>query len=412
MEGSSGAQINFELQDIYSEKQLDVSLGLTVGVAGKAKVSAGFDFSKKEKVSRILVRLQQIYYTVTFDAKGRPSDYFQPSVTPAMVSRTLDGIPTSPVYVSNVKYGRVAYYSFESTATQDSLRVRVDAAFKMLGGKVSTQIEAAVSKISNKNETKISGTIIGGNGADAIKSINSFPDFLKFVTEGGDFTKASPGKPIAYTLRRLSDNGVFNIVKTSEYTVRSCKEVFQTGDIVLSKVYGRNGNTELYGKIKVQIGYDGETELTTPNNDLIFNRTSDSYLAITQGKDTENNENTTGPKIKIMSDKYDKAFLFITTDLYDNDGDKPYNLDEKFENNNTLKVYFRDLDPNQANEVIMKEVGYTTESYKLAGAKKCLQYLLGNLNNPCIKYADEPDYSTGYAPSTDLIDLKFTINTK
>lgn len=49
LEGSSGAQINFDLQDIYSEKQLDMSLGLTLGVANKLNIAAGFDFSKKRE---------------------------------------------------------------------------------------------------------------------------------------------------------------------------------------------------------------------------------------------------------------------------------------------------------------------------------------------------------------------------
>lgn len=371
-------------------------------------------FQKKEKVSRILVRLQQVYYTVTFDPKGRPSDYFQSSVTPAMVGRTLDGIPTSPVYVSNVKYGRVAYYSFESNERQDSLRLKVSVAFKSIG-KVDGSIDAEVSKISKNKNTKISGTIIGGSGADAIKAVNSFPDFLKYVTQGGDYTKDSPGKPIAYTLRRLSDNGIFNIVKTSEYTVRTCKEVFYSGGVALTKVYGRNGNTELYGKIKVQIGYDGEAELTSPNNDLIFNRTSDSYLPVSQGKDTDNNENTTGPEIKIMNEKYDKAFLLFTADLYDRDEDKPYNMDERFENKTTLKVYLRDLDPTKSNEVVMSQVGYTTESYsepyQYLYADRCTKR---NIFGTCTQSEDlyRTEYRTAYAATNDMIDLKFSITTK
>ncbi len=128
----NSAQINFEIKDIYSEQQMDMELGFSMGTSNKNKIKSGFDFSKGSTKSRIMVKFQQIYYTMTYDAKGRPSDYFQPGVTSNDVYTTINGTSIAPVYVSNVKYGRLAFYNFESDMSQKELSATLNAAFSFL----------------------------------------------------------------------------------------------------------------------------------------------------------------------------------------------------------------------------------------------------------------------------------------
>lgn len=255
--GSAGAQINFEIKDVYSSQQVDMELGFTVGIAEKVKIKAGFNFNKSSVNSRILVKFQQIYYTMTYDAKQRPADYFKPGVTGQQVYNSINGAAITPVYVSNVKYGRMAFYSFESEMSQKDLRATLNA--QLTTAKVSAEIDAMYSTQMKNSNTTIKGTIIGGSGNDAVQAVNGVDDFYAYITKGGEFTVGSPGLPIAFTLRNITDNAVFNVVNISEYTVNECYNT--TGAIKLNSAKHISGGQDdyIFGTIKANLGYDNQS---------------------------------------------------------------------------------------------------------------------------------------------------------
>ncbi len=308
--GSAGAQTNFEIIDVVSEKQLDVALGFSLGIAEKAKIKAGLNFSKAEKKSRLLVKFQQVYYTVTFDAKGRPSDYFQPTVNATDVYNTLNGTKVSPVYVSNVKYGRIAYYSISSELSQSELRASLNVQLNKV--KLKAEVDATITTKLDNAKTEISGTIIGGSGSAAVGSILGLTQFYDYITQGGEYTAASPGLPIAYTLRRLSDNGVFAVQKTTEYTVSECKDIVGSLNISAMSHYFGGDEDEVRGSITMQIGYDdgsfsgGTTTLWNSTNRLFLPQNS-TEVSLT---------NNPIIPIKYNPEKFSTAFILINVDLY------------------------------------------------------------------------------------------------
>jgi len=255
--GSAGAQINFEIKDIYSAQQVDMELGFTVGFSEKNKIKGGFNFSNSSTKSRILVKFQQIYYTMTYDAKQKPADYFQSGVTGQQVFNSINGASISPVYVSNVKYGRMAFYSFESEMSQKELKATLNV--QLSKAKVSVEIDASYKKTLSDNNTTIKGTIIGGSGNDAVQAVNGIDDFYTYITKGGEYTAGSPGLPIAFTLRSILDNSVFNVVNISEYTVNECYNT--VGSIKLNAARHISGgqNDNIFGTVKANLGYDNQT---------------------------------------------------------------------------------------------------------------------------------------------------------
>ena len=48
---------------------------------------------------------------------------------------------------------------------------------------------------------------------------------LEEIKTGGEYSKDSPGKPISYNLRYLSNNKPLKIVKSTDYTVRDCVRI-------------------------------------------------------------------------------------------------------------------------------------------------------------------------------------------
>ena len=216
--GSTPAYISFTNEQVYSEQQLKVAVGASYK-SGFTNVSANFNFAREDIQTRILVKFIQKYYTVDIDIPEKPSDFFAPSVNWEDLEAQITG-STSPMYVSSISYGRMALFSFESSQSSTEVEANLETAFKGFGGEVSVEVQAARDYLSQN--TTIRATIIGGSGADAVGTINGFQGLLTYIEEGGDYSKDSPGAPLAYKLRYLSNNSIGNIVMATEYTVRNC----------------------------------------------------------------------------------------------------------------------------------------------------------------------------------------------
>lgn len=309
LNGTSAAQMNFELKDIYSAEQVDMQLGFTYGYAQRLKIKGGYHFNKKEIKSRVLVKFQQIYYSISYDAKHKPADYFQAGVTAKQVSQTINGTDIAPVYVSNVKYGRLAFYTFESTMSQKALNNYLQTEFRYALHKGDAN--SAFQDESFANSTTITGTIIGGSGSDAVQSINGIEGLKSYILKGGDYSKTSPGAPIAFTLKRITDNQVFSVVNVTEYTVNQCYAT--TGAVTLNTARLMQGvdDRKLSGNVKANLRYDGEsasngaTVLWSQGNDLTL-PASGIPMAI---------PNASPYNIVYDPSKFERAYLEVEVDL-------------------------------------------------------------------------------------------------
>jgi thiol-activated cytolysin len=217
--GGTAAQVTFVIEDVYSEKQLDVALGVTYK-SGLYDVKSQFDFSRQEVSSRLLVKFLQVYYTLDIDLPENPSDLFDPSVTWPELAPKISG-NVSPMYVSSISYGRMALFCMESSRTATDVRAALDASFKAIDTDVSLETEYQ----EVLDQTTIKATIIGGSGKDAVQAVNGFDGLKEYMTQGGDYDKSTPGAPLAYKLRYLSDNDICRICMANEYWVRTCNEL-------------------------------------------------------------------------------------------------------------------------------------------------------------------------------------------
>lgn len=343
LNGTSTAQVNFELKDIYSEEQLDMQLGFTYGYAQRLKIKGGYHFNKHEIKSRILVKFQQIYYSISYDAKNHPADYFQSGVTAKQVSNTINGTAIAPVYVSNVKYGRLAFYTFESTMTQKALSAYLQGEFKYALHK--GDVNSAFQDVTFANSTTITGTIIGGSGADAVQSINGIDGLKSYILKGGDYSKTSPGAPIAYTLKRITDNQVFSMVNVTEYTVSQCYAT--TGQIQLNSIRHVSGSQDdrLIGSVKANLLYDGEPAANGAT--VIWSQSGNPFTVGTDGIGAVL-ANTRAYNLIYDPSKFNEAYLLVEVDLvnrysYSDQGvnKRSGNTDAQFKQ--SYKLYLKDI---------------------------------------------------------------------
>ena len=240
MNGATEAQSQIEIIEVSSEEDLNLKLGVSADFGKKASIASNFTFDKSQYDKSFLVRFQQIFYTVDIDLPSSPADFFDPSVTAEDIQRVLPS-KTAPCYISSIKYGRMAYFSVEVKGKSIEQTASLEAQVKAL---IQANSANQQTFTNNFKDSRISGTIIGGNAGDAVK-VSSIEEMMNFINDNGNFSKENPGCQISYTLRSLRNNKVFNVVNSNNYDIRVCNTY--EGNISLHGISSITTNCEVYG---------------------------------------------------------------------------------------------------------------------------------------------------------------------
>lgn len=252
--GSTPANIYSEIEEVHSDTQLNMALGVQASWAlGLASLKSSFNWSSKDIRSRYVVRYTQAYYTVDLDAPQSPSALLAPEVTLAEVQARMTP-EHPPAYVTSVTYGRMVVFTFESTYSSTELGAALDFAY---AGGVDVKGDVSVTYKDILSQSNITAFILGGDASVAVQSINSYEALMNFIKSGGNYSRESPGAPIAYKLAYLKDNSPARMSFTTDYKVKDCVRVAQKIKVTLNSIAvesaGGDGgdDLELYGLITV-----------------------------------------------------------------------------------------------------------------------------------------------------------------
>jgi thiol-activated cytolysin len=274
--GSTPANLYSEIEQVHSEQQLNMALGVQASWGlGVASLKASFNFSNTQIRSRYLVKYTQAYYTVDLDAPQSPSAVFDPQVTLSEIKEQMDET-RPPAYVSSVTYGRLVLFTFESEYSAEEMGAALEFAYSG-GYDVSGQVSVTYKDILSTS--KITAFILGGNAMTAVTTIDSYDKLIAFIKSGGNYSKESPGAPIAYKLNYLKDNSPARMSFTTDYDLTTCTRVSQKVRVVLNSIFvdsaggDAGSDLELYGNITVS-GSD---------TNVLFNKDSGNYAVIREG---------------------------------------------------------------------------------------------------------------------------------
>jgi thiol-activated cytolysin len=226
-------------------------------------------------MSRYVVRYTQAYYTVDLDAPATPSALFAEGVTLADVQAKLDD-RRPPVYVSSVTYGRMVLFTFESKYSAEEMSAALEFAYSA-GTDVSGDVSVTYKDIIS--QSTITAFILGGDAGAAVQTIDSYEALIRYIKSGGNYSRESPGAPIAYKLSYLKDNSPARMSFTTDYEVKDCVRVSQKVRVMLQSIAvddagGDSGDDlELYGRITAE----GTSAAT------LFDKDESHAVAIHQG---------------------------------------------------------------------------------------------------------------------------------
>jgi thiol-activated cytolysin len=274
--GSTPANLYSEIDQVHSENQLSMALGVRASWAlGIASVKSSFDWSDQEVRSRYVVRYTQAYYTVDLDAPAAPSALFAHDLSLAEVQGKIDA-QHPPVYVSSVTYGRMVLFTFESEYSAEEMSAALEFAYS---GGIDVKGDVSVTYKDIISRSKITAFILGGDAGSAVQTIDSYDALIAFIKAGGNYSRQSPGAPIAYKLSYLKDNSPARMSFTTDYEVKDCTRVSQRVRVALQSIAvdvaaDSGDDLELYGLI---------TAAGASAPQRMFDKNSDNYVQIHQG---------------------------------------------------------------------------------------------------------------------------------
>ena len=167
-------------------------------------------------------------------------------------------------------------FTFESDYSAKEIGAALDFVYR---GGVEVSGNTSVTYKEMLSQSKITAYILGGSGGMAAQAIDSYDKLMEFIKGGGDYSKDSPGAPIAYKLSYLADNAPARLSLTQAYDVTQCERVNQKVLVRLKNITVEDdggdagGNLEVYGTITA-----GAT-----NQVSLFDKNGDNHLSIANG---------------------------------------------------------------------------------------------------------------------------------
>jgi len=314
--GATSARVNFEISQVYTKEQLNLAIGANYRTAVN-KVSASFDFEQSTYKYKYVLKYFQVYYTIDMDPPQNPSDLF--TNTPDLSALGS----TSPVYVATVTYGRMIIYTIESSYS----KTEIDAAFSASFGSNDGSIDAEYEKVIN--ESSVKALVIGGSGGDAAQVVNGPADVYNYISEGGNYSKESPGAPLSYKLRYLKQGTpVARVVLASEYAVRICDVAYPIYKVNLISLRcngcqdGDGSAAELFGSISGEMILGG----SRIDSKTFWSASRGSTYSLSSGSTkTVNNSHQT----EFSKPDYDKDYIRVYGSIDERDT-PPFDPDDDF----------------------------------------------------------------------------------
>lgn len=213
------ANFQLDIEEVQSEKQLALELGLNVSTF-TTKVRSNMSFSSERSYNRFLVKLTQAYYTMSFDLPTSLGQLFAESVTPEQLGTYVQ--PDNPAtFISSVTYGRIFYMLVESTSSSEEMAAKLDVSYGAFRNNVEGSVD--VNTFEELNDTKIKVIAYGGDAKGTFElageaTIQNIADKL------AESTDIRAGLPLSYVVRSVErPDKIVGTNLATEYDVTDCE---------------------------------------------------------------------------------------------------------------------------------------------------------------------------------------------
>jgi cysteine-rich repeat protein len=275
VQGDFPVSLEAEIIEVKSKEELSIALGVDVNTA-TVDVGADFDFNSTEERSHFLVRAKQILYTADMDIPDKPSDLIGSNVTAAEIQSTFND-ENPPMYVQQLIYGRLIYFTVESAASSQEVKAALEVAVNNAVD-VNATFSLDASQVSSQSTVK--GYSIGGNSGGDITDLltGGFDGIKNFIEDSANFETDNFdnfGDIIGFKLNYLGDNSTAVLSFGGTTTQRECIRAKQNIKVTLKSITMVNpfrGNEDaFFGNVDVKDPNGGSFQnLLKVTNDNAF----------------------------------------------------------------------------------------------------------------------------------------------
>ncbi len=223
------AKIGYAQSQAHSYENMLFELGIDGRYASNTMAS-DLKIDSKSARNYSFVKFTQTYYDMIFDDStlAVATDVFRDGEKFAdPEGQIAPGNP--PLYVSKVSYGRMVFFVAEST--HDALEVEVALRAAVQGGAGDLKVDSGLTYQQVLERSKIYYYVIGGSAELALKPIEEtsqegmFNAVKGFIADrnAANFSAASPGEPIAYTLKYLKNRTPAAMSYSVNYDKKNCE---------------------------------------------------------------------------------------------------------------------------------------------------------------------------------------------
>lgn len=219
--GSSGvvpANFSFNYTNVQSRQEFALAVEADYENAF-LELEGYLQLNTSSSYNSFLVRLNQSYYTMSFDIPTKRDELFAPEVTPEDLARYVG--PGNPAtYVSDVTYGRTYYMLIESTSSVFDMEAGISGSFSAIASSGGGSVDA--SYLRTLSNLKIQVFAYGGEASATLRTVVDASTLDSLVNKLADAGDIFSGKPVSYVVRSVFDNRVVSVQLANKYDVTNC----------------------------------------------------------------------------------------------------------------------------------------------------------------------------------------------
>lgn len=201
--GDEVSSFSFDLRQFTTYDELKLSFGANVKIGSVFSAAFKDSTTKVSLKTGLVAKFVQRNFTVDMDIPNN-GQLLANNVDPATLG------DYSPVYVSSITYGRMGIMAIESSYDYDAVRTAFNATFSFIKAGGGISITSEQRKIIE--ESQMSVYTRGGQGAEVVKSIKGYEEFVNYIISGGKFSVNTPGVPLFFSLNYLTDHTLFKTI--------------------------------------------------------------------------------------------------------------------------------------------------------------------------------------------------------
>ena len=213
------ANFQLDIEEVQSEKQLALELGLNISTF-TTKVKSNMSFSSDRSYNRFLVKLTQSYYTMSFDLPTSLDQLFHESVTPEQLARYVQ--PDNPTtFISTVTYERIFYMLVESTSSSSEMAAKLDTSYGAFRNNVEGSVDINTFQELDNVRMKV---IAYGGDAEGTFELAGEATIQNIADKLAESTDIRLGLPLSYVVRSVEHpDKIVGTRLATEYDVVECE---------------------------------------------------------------------------------------------------------------------------------------------------------------------------------------------